>query len=97
MHVHSFEPIDQILWETCWKFDSLWIEKPEEFINKYKKNEGWGCLIQQAAQKSSAAIKNQFKTQINCWLKKKIIIFEFRQVGCYHMPQIHTNSDKSLP
>lgn len=41
MHVHRFELINQILGETCWKFDSLWTEKPEEFINKYKKNEGW--------------------------------------------------------
>lgn len=47
-------------------------------------------LTQQAAQKYSAVIKNQFETQINCWLnkEKKEIIFEFRQVDCYHMPQI---------
>lgn len=91
IQVHRFELIDQILGETCWKFDLPWTEKPEEFLNKYKKIEGWVSLTQQAAQKYSAVIKKQFETQINCWLKeekKKEIIFQFRQVGCYHMPQI---------
>lgn len=60
MHVHSFELIDQILHETCWKFDSLWTEKPEEFIKWYENNEGWVCLTQKAGQKYSALIKNQF-------------------------------------
>lgn len=39
MHVHSLEIIDQISRETCWKFDLLWTEKPEEFVKRYENND----------------------------------------------------------